>query len=93
MNNKILEPDKLENPSQNNPEINYQKLADALRRDMRDASEELLKLRKWLGYVWMILPGDDDQLIKCVGQHIDYALAALDCVDHIKPESDEDASS
>lgn len=65
---------------------NYEKLSEALRRDMRAASDELLKLRKWLSFVWMLLPSDGDELVKCVSQHIDDALAFLDCVEHVKDD-------
>ena len=94
MEHEILEPDTGENP----PSIplhevvpaftNHKALSDALRRDMRDASEELLKLRAWLVFIgaWIMPAGD---IVECVMSHVDSALAALDCTDHITPESDE----
>jgi len=95
MKDNILEPDTGENP----PSIplyevvpaftNHKALSDALRRDMRDASKELLKLREWMSFVGANLHyGASSQLFECVMQHVDDALAALDCTDHITPEPD-----
>ena len=60
---------------------NHKKLSEALRNDMRRASEEILSLRRQMVAI-------DSPIAKNALFEIDRALAALDCSDHIPVMSD-----
>lgn len=92
MKDQILEPDTGEKVPQEVIPTNYEKLANALRRDMRDASEILLSLRKSLTDRLNGYSRDAAGVANGAIFVIDYALAALDCTDHIVPESGEDGT-
>jgi len=86
MKDQILVPDTGEKVPPSVIPVNHEKLSAALRRDMREASEELLKLRAWLEYVQDLF--ETSTLTKAIMNHVDSALAALDCTDHLQSIDD-----
>jgi len=89
MKDEFLESDTLDNP----PSINHEKLADALRQDMQNASKEVLRCRSYVDILAEHPRSTyfEKLFANTIISYLDDILSILDCVEHLK--GDENATS
>lgn len=91
METEILVPDEPQEITPDTDLTDYKKLSNALRQDIRLASRELVKLRSWLYLVHVLkISQETIDVIENTLEHIDDALATLDCSEAFVNDSQSD---